>query len=70
MAKAVSKNDPNKRKASGGVKKKMYKGREVVPVLYICRDKGSKKKYIGAQYVPKLEPVEDEYGDPIRWDLI
>ncbi|MBQ4874758.1 MAG: hypothetical protein HRK26_01415 [Rickettsiaceae bacterium H1] len=69
---AQSKNDPSKRKGKQGAAQKTYRGKPIRPVLYIYRggpEELRRYKYMAAEYEDGTI-IEDESGNPIRWNQI
>ena len=65
-AKTASKNNPTQR--NKGTAKKQYKNRFVIPIKIMDRDRGI--GMISAQFEDDGSVVEDESGNPIKWDAI
>ena len=65
-AKTASKNNPTQR--NKGTAKTKSKNRFVIPIKIMDRDRGI--GMISAQFEDDGSVVEDESGNPIKWDAI
>lgn len=62
-----TKNNPKNR--GKAIKKKMYNGKEVEPVLYAGGHAGH-GKYIAAKYAGTAQIISDASGKPLPWEQV
>ena len=58
-----SKNNPKNR--GSGIKKKVFNGKELEPVVFYDTEK--KIKYVSAKVSKSTEVVCDKEGNPVKW---